>query len=192
MALLVAPERRWAAERRETSLSVARLPFVAGVDRYLPAAFGKIHPRYRTPWVAIAVYGAAGAVVALLATGRSRVRAAYNVLVSMSVIANFLPYLLLFAAMIRMQSVPAGPEVRRVVGGKPVAIALASLGLASTSATIVLCLIPGADETNKPLAVAKVLGGTLMLIGVGVAVFLAERRKARAHLKSPAEIVPSV
>ena len=42
--------------------STARLPFVAGVDRYLPAAFGWIHPRYRTPWVAIGVYGAAGAL----------------------------------------------------------------------------------------------------------------------------------
>ena len=74
--------------------------------------------------------------------------------------------------------------MRRVPGGKPVAIALASIGLISTSATIVLCIIPGADETNKPLAVVKVLGGTLVLIGAGVAVFLAERRKARAHLKS--------
>ncbi|HET6170359.1 MAG TPA: APC family permease [Terracidiphilus sp.] len=171
--------------------SIARLPFVAGVDRYLPAAFGKIHPRYRTPWVAIAVYGAAGAVVALLGQAGTSVRGAYDVLVSMSVIANFLPYFLLFAAMIRMQSVPAGPEVRRVLGGKPVAIALASLGLLSTSATIVLCTIPGADETNKPLAVFKVLGGTLVLIGVGVAVFLAERRKARAHTKAPARTVPS-
>ena len=172
--------------------SVARLPFVAGVDRYLPAAFGKIHPRYRTPWVAIGVYGAAGAIVALLGQAGTTVRGAYAVLVSMGVITQFLPYLMLFAAMIRMQSVPAGPEVRRVPGGKPVAIALASIGLISTSATIVLCTIPGADETNKPLAVAKVLGGTLVLIGAAVAVFLAERRKARAHLKSSTTAVPLV
>ncbi len=172
--------------------SVARLPFVAGVDRYLPAAFGWIHPRYRTPWVAIGVYGAAGALVALLGQAGTTVRGAYAVLVSMGVITQFLPYLMLFAAMIRMQSVPAGPEVRRVPGGKPVAIALASIGLISTSATIILCLIPGADETNKPLAVFKVLGGTLVLIGAGVAVFLAERHKARAHSKSAAGTVPSM
>ena len=87
---------------------------------------------------------------------------------------------------------PAGPEVRRVPGGKPVAIVLASIGLISTSATIILCLIPGADEINKPLAVFKVLGGTLVLIGAGVAVFLAERHKARAHSKSAAGTVPSM
>ena len=84
-------------------------------------------------------------------------RGAYDVLVSMGVIALFIPYLFLFAAMIRFQSIPAGPEVRRVPGGRPVAIGLASLGFASTAVTIVLSTIPGADQTNKPLAVAKVV-----------------------------------
>jgi amino acid transporter len=159
--------------------STARLPFVVGVDRYLPRAFGSIHPRYRTPWVAIAVYGAAGVVVALLSQAGTSVRGAYNVLVSMSVIALFLPYLFLFSAMIRHQSRPAAPEVRRVPGGKPVAMVLASIGLVSTAITIVLSAIPGADETNKPLAVAKVVGGTMVLVGIGVGVFLVARFKAR-------------
>jgi amino acid transporter len=164
--------------------STARLPFVAGVDRYLPSAFGWIHPRYRTPWVAIAVYGGSGMVVAFLGQAGTTVRGAYDVLVSMGVIALFLPYLFLFSAMIRLQSKPAGPEVRRVPGGRPVAISLASLGLLSTAATIVLCTIPGEDEPNKLQAVAKVLGGTAVLIGIGVAVFVAERRKARRHALS--------
>jgi hypothetical protein len=82
--------------------------------------------------------------------------------------------------MIRMQSRPAGPEVRRVPGGKPVAIALASVGLASTAITIVLSVIPGNEEANKPLAVAKVLGATMVLVGAGVVVFVAERRRTRS------------
>jgi len=160
--------------------STARLPFVVGVDRYLPPAFGWIHPRFRTPWVAIAVYGVAGVIVALLSQAGTTVRGAYNVLVSMSVISLFLPYLFLFSAMIRMQSRPAAPEVRRVPGGKPVAIALASIGLVSTAATIVLSVIPAGDETNKPVAVAKVVGGTIVLVGIGVGVFLFSRYKV-AH-----------
>ena len=180
MALLVALNAVGGAAGNLSS--TARLPFVVGVDRYLPAAFGWIHPRYRTPWVAIGVYGLAGGAVALLGQMGTSVRGAYDVLVSMSVIALFLPYLMLFAAMIRLQNEPAGPEVRRVPGGKPVAIALASLGLASTSVTIVLSIIPGGDETNKPLAVAKVLGGTAVLIGAGVAVFAAERRRTRLQI----------
>jgi amino acid transporter len=161
----------------------ARLPFVAGVDRYLPAAFGNIHPRYRTPWVALAIFGAAGIVVALLGQAGTTVRGAYNVLVSMSVITLFLPYLFLFSAMIRIQRRPAPPEARRVPGGKPVAILLGSLGLASTAATLILAVIPGGEETNKPLAVAKVLLGTAVLMGAGVAVFLFSRFKARYEAK---------
>jgi glutamate:GABA antiporter len=64
--------------------STARLPFVVGVDRYLPSAFSLIHSRYRTPWIAISVYGIAGVIVALLGQAGTTVRGAYNVLVSMS------------------------------------------------------------------------------------------------------------
>ena len=177
MALLVALNSVGGAAANLSS--TARLPFVAGVDRYLPPAFGWIHPRFRTPWVAIGIYGAAGMVVALLGQAGTSVRGAYNVLVSMSVISLFLPYLFLFAAMIRMQSRTAPQEARRVPGGKPVALILASMGLVSTAMTIVLSVIPGADETNKPLAVAKVLGGTMALVGAGVVVFVVARLKAR-------------
>ena len=158
--------------------STSRLPFVAGIDRYLPAAFGRVHPRYRTPWVSIAVYGGAGILVALLGQAGTSVRGAYDVLVSMAIIAYFLPYLFLFASMIRLQKEPAGPEVRRVPGGKPVAIALALVGFVSTSVTIVLSCFPAADETHKTLAVVKVIVGTLVLVGLGLAVFLVEKRNA--------------
>lgn len=159
--------------------STSRLPFVAGIDHYLPAAFGKIHPRYRTPWIAIGIYGLAGIVVALLGQAGTSVRGAYDVLVSMAIISYFLPYLFVFAAMIRLQARPVGPEIRRVPGGKPVAIGLACLGLISTTVTILLSTIPAADETDKTLAVIKVVGGCAVLVGAGVAVFLAERHKAR-------------
>jgi amino acid transporter len=169
--------------------STSRLPFVAGIDHYLPSAFGWIHRRYRTPWVAIAVYGLAGMVVTLLGQSGTTVRGAYDVLVSMGIIAYFLPYLFLFAALIRLQSRTAAPEVRRIPGGKPVAMLLAAVGLASTLLTIVLSAFPASDEPNKPLAVAKVLGGTIALVGAGVAVFVAESRRSAqrrvADLRQP-------
>ncbi len=158
--------------------STSRLPFVAGIDHYLPPAFGKIHPRYRTPWVAIAVYGLAGMLVTLLGQAGTTVRGAYDVLVSMAVISYFVPYVFLFAAMIKLQKRPAGPEIRRVPGGKPVAIGVATVGLVSTLLTIVLSTIPTVEETNKTLAVVKVVGGTAVLIGLGVLVFVTEKRKA--------------
>lgn len=163
--------------------STSRLPFVAGIDHYLPAAFGRVHTRFRTPYVAIAAYGIAGVAVALLSQAGTTVRGAYDVLVSMAIIAYFIPYLLLFGAMIRLQSRPAGPEVRRVPGGKPVAFALGFIGLLSTGATILLSVIPAADDPNKILTVVKVVGGSAILIGAGIAIFLLGRARARRTLQ---------
>jgi amino acid transporter len=160
--------------------STSRLPFVAGIDHYLPSAFGWIHPRYRTPWVAIGVYGLAGIAVALLGQAGTTVRGAYDVLVAWASSRIFFP---MFSVCRDDQAAgtAAGPEVRRVPGGKPVAILLASVGLASTALTIVLSAFPAHDDPNKPLAVAKVLGGTIVLVGAGVVVFLLERRRARTR-----------
>ena len=71
------------------------------------------------------------------------------------------------------------PGARRVPGGKPVAIILGSLGFASTLITLALSLVPSADEVNKSLAVAKVVGGMFVLVGAGVVVFVGARLKAR-------------
>src|SRR6202034_1991067 len=38
-----------------TVAGVARIPFVVGIDRYLPSAFGRIHPRWKTPYISILV-----------------------------------------------------------------------------------------------------------------------------------------
>ena len=162
----------------------ARLPFVVGIHHYLPAAFGWVHSRYRTPWVAIAALGAAGVLVAVLSQAGTSVRGAYDVLVSMTVLSTLLPFLFIFGAMIRLQSRPIPPGARCVPGGKPVAIALASLGLLSTLATVALSIIPSADEVNKPLAVAKVVGGMIVLVGAGVAVFVGAIIKASREAKA--------
>src|SRR6202167_3661121 len=38
-----------------TVAGVARVPFQVGIDRYLPSAFGRIHPRWKTPYISILV-----------------------------------------------------------------------------------------------------------------------------------------
>ena len=123
-------------------------------------------------------------LMALLSQAGTTVNGAYNVLVSMTVLAAFLPYGMLFAALIRAQFKPAGPQVRRVPGGKPVAILLGCLGILSAVTAIVLSTIPSADEPNKALVVLKVVGGTGSLIAAGAAVFLFSRWKTRAHLST--------
>jgi amino acid transporter len=149
----------------------ARIPFVAGVDRFLPQAFGRVHPKWRTPYVALAVQAVIATVFIFLGQAGTSVKSAYEFLVSVGVLSYFLPFLFLFTAMIRVQSEPAGPEVMRVPGGKPAAVVLAIFGLLTTIISSVLACIPPADEPQKLLAVGKIIGSSAMMVGVGAVVY---------------------
>jgi glutamate:GABA antiporter len=157
--------------------ATARLPFVAGLDRFLPEAFGRLHPKWRTPYVALLVQAFIAGLFVFLGQAGTSVRGAYDALVSMGIIAYFIPFLFMFAAMIKLQNEPAGPDVMRVPGGRRVAIALAALGFCVTAISIVLACIPPDDEPNKLLAVAKVVGASVTLVAIGAAVYLAGKRR---------------
>jgi amino acid transporter len=156
--------------------ATARLPFVAGLDNFLPRAFGALHPRWRTPYVALLVQAIIAGVFVLLGQAGTTVRGAYEVLVSMGVVTYFVPFLFMFAAMIRLQREPAGPGVMRVPGGPGVATALAALGFFTTAASIVLACVPPDDEPNKTLAVVKIVGASIVLVVIGAGIYVAGRR----------------
>src|SRR5258708_15880045 len=64
-----------------TVAGIARVPFVVGIDRYLPAAFGKIHPRWKTPYISIIVQAVvSGAILFLSQIQSPSVQAAYQIL----------------------------------------------------------------------------------------------------------------
>ena len=169
VALLVAISNVGAAGAFLTA--TARLPFVAGIDHYLPPAFGRVHPRWRTPYVALLSYGLAGMVFGVLSQAGTSVKGAYDMLVSMGVITYFIPYLFLFASMIRLRGRPSAPDAIRLPGGKRFAFALAGLGLFSTAATILLSLFPTEDEHHPVAAFIKLMVMTFVLLAAGVAVY---------------------
>ncbi|MGB6265855.1 MAG: APC family permease [Candidatus Acidiferrales bacterium] len=155
----------------------ARLPFVAGLDRYLPSAFARIHPRWGTPYVALLAQAALGVVFILLGQAGTSVYGAYEVLVSMGIISYFIPYLFVFASLVRLQREPAAKGVIRIPGGRRAAVAIGALGFATTLVTIACSLIPAADEPHPWLAVLKIVGLTAVLILLGVVTF----RWGKAH-----------
>jgi len=159
--------------------ATARLPFVAGIDRYLPEAFGRLHPQWRTPYVALLVQALIAGVFIFLGQAKTSVHGAYDALVSMGIIAYFIPFLFMFAAMIVLQREPAASDVIRVPGGRAAATALASVGFAVTAISIVLSCVPPDEEPDKTLFVVKVVGASLALVGIGTVVYLLGRRRAR-------------
>lgn len=158
--------------------AAARIPFAVGIDRMLPPVFARVHPRWGTPHVAIAVQGGLGAVFCVAGQAGTGVKGAYDVLVSMGIIAAFLPFALVFLALIRLQREPAGPEVTRLPGGSVTSIAVALVGLGTTLFALVMACFPAPDEPAKLLAVAKIVVMTVILLGTGALIYRAGRRGA--------------
>jgi amino acid transporter len=157
----------------------ARIPFVAGVDRFLPQSFGRVHPRWRTPYVALGVQAIIATLFIFLGQAGTSVIGAYEFLVSVGILSYFLPFLFMFGAMIRVQREPAGPGVVRIPGGRPVAIFLAALGLLTTIISSVLACIPPEDEPHKLLAVAKIVGSSLVMVAIGAVVYWIGKTRKR-------------
>jgi amino acid transporter len=162
--------------------SVARLPFVAGLDQFLPASFAKLHPRWGTPYVSLIVQMLAGILFVFLAQAGTSVRGVYDVLGNMGIITYFIPYLYLFAAMFWLQKEKAGPEVIRVPGGTVMARMVSCLGFVTTLVTIIVSLFPSPDESNKLLAVIKVVGLTAGLVLLGwLLYYLGKQRREKVR-----------
>jgi glutamate:GABA antiporter len=158
--------------------ATARLPFVAGIDRFLPSIFADLHPQWRTPYVALLVQAAIAGVFVFLGQAGTSVRGAYEVLVSMSIIGNFIPFLFMFGAMIKLQDEPAGAGVLRVPGGPGVARILGALGFLVSAAAIVLACVPADEEPNKTLAVIKVVGASVALVAIGAMIYQMGKRRS--------------
>jgi len=156
--------------------AVARLPFVAGIDRFLPASFGRMHPRWGSPVVALLVQAAIAAIFILLGQGGTSVKGAYDVLVSTTVVITMVPFIYIFASAIKLHG-GDDPQAIRIPGGTLTVRIAASIGLFTTVFAIVMAVFPADDEPNKALAVAKVLGLTALMIVSGVLVYLRGTRR---------------
>ena len=163
-------------------IGTARLLFVGGLDRYLPPAFGTLHPRWKTPYVAILVQAGLSALFILASAAGATIREAYLILVDATLITYFIPYLYMFAAAIRLRrEIARAPDGIPVPGGNPGSWIANGLGFTTTLLAIGLALVPPAGTENKIGFFAKVFVGSFGFLAVGWALYvLAERRRLRA------------
>lgn len=169
----------------------ARVPFAAGVDAVLPAAFGRLHPRYRTPQVALIVQGIAASLLFLasvlvsLGGEQTTVQESYDILVNLTILVYFVPYLYLFAAWIRLrqaESAAARPgeaiDIFRGLGGVWLT---AACGFLATLIAIGLVFVPPPDTESVLNYEANLAGQSLLLFLIGFGFYaVARQRRARA------------
>lgn len=79
------------------------------------------------------------------------------------------------------------PGALHVPGGRSTIGAAAVIGLLTTLSAIVLAVVPAADEPHKVLAVAKVVGMTVFMVGSGVAVYVIALRSGAQRTREQAE-----
>ncbi len=151
----------------------ARMPFVIGIDRYLPKALGDIHPKYGSPHKALIVTGVLTTVLMLAAVAGATIEEAYILLVDMAIILYFIPFLYLFIALPVLQNkgVGDGGDLLAVPGGKVVTLILCVLGFTATLFSIILAMIPPEGTESPGLFVIKIVGGTLLFLGAGLAFY---------------------
>ncbi|MGC1547026.1 MAG: APC family permease [Rhodanobacter sp.] len=160
--------------------ATARLPFVVGVDRYLPAALGRLHPKYGTPHVALIIQGIVTSLMLVAALSGASIHEAYIILIDMTAIMSLLPllYILLAFPLLRRRAAGRNEDVNALPRSN-VGCWLAGLtGFAVTSLAIVTSMIPPADSNNPGLFLLKVVGGSAFLIGIGLMFYRHGKRQS--------------
>jgi amino acid transporter len=160
----------------------ARVAFVIGLDRYFPPAFGKVHPRWGTPYVAILAQAGLATVALLLSVlGRgTKVETVYLILLDTQLLIYFIPFVYLFLALIILR------RRDRVAGGArgvSSAVLVGGIGAITTLFAMVIATIPPSGTEHKMLFFVKVVGGAAFFIGIGGYLYWSASKKNPSDLQ---------
>jgi glutamate:GABA antiporter len=168
-----------------TVAGVARIPFVVGIDRYMPEVFGRIHPKWKTPWIAMLVQAGISIAILLATQWKSTANNAYYFLVDATNILYFIPFVYIYAAVIRLAYVgnrEGNKDAVLIPGGKVGVWVAGSVAMFVTVMAIVFSFVPSPGETKWIFEIKLVLG-TIGFIGIGLILYYrgwsAKRREAR-------------
>ena len=157
-----------------TVAGISRVPFIVGVDRYLPAAFGKIHPKWKTPYISILVQAGISLALLLLSNINETTSGAYQILVDAATILYFIPFLYMYGAVIKL----AGRSDRLqnahavlIPGGRVGVWIAGGLGFLITLGGIVLSFVPPGESANKAVFMLKLVSGTVIAVALGLLLY---------------------
>jgi glutamate:GABA antiporter len=160
----------------------ARVALGIGLDRYFPPAFGKIHPRWKTPYVAILIQAALATLFLLIMQigKETKVGQVYLILLSAQLIIYYVTYIYLFIVfLIHRHREGVGPGVMAAPGGTVGAYVIGISGLLVTIFAMVLAMIPPPGTGDWLEFEAKAVGGAAFLILLGVVIYWRARSKSK-------------
>jgi len=166
----------------------ARIPFVAGLDSYMPSWLGKIHPKYATPYAALIVHASVSLILVIInfrSTGG--VQESFQRLLSLAVVLQLIPFLYIFGALLKI-----AVDAKFVRGhyGKGTLIFAGVSGFITTILGIALAYFPAQQITSLLSYEIWMIGGTLLFIGLAAFFFYAYgSRKAARKLTASSPVV---
>ncbi len=147
----------------------ARIPFVAGLDSYMPSWLGKVHPKYATPHAALIVQAIVSLILIVInfyASGG--VQEAFQTMLSLAVVLQLVPFLYVFAALLRF-AIRGDLSGGRYGRGTLIFAGLS--GFVTTSLGIVLAFFPAKQITSVWKYEAKMFGFTLFFLALAAFFF---------------------
>jgi glutamate:GABA antiporter len=163
----------------------ARIPFVAGLDSYMPSAMGKVHPKYGTPHVALIVQGIASLILIVINfTASGGVQEAFQKMLSAAVVLQLIPFIYVFAALVKF-SWRSSPQPGRY--GRSTLMFAGIAGLATTIVAIIVAYFPAKQITSVWRYEVSMFGITLGFIALAMFFFYVygRRKVPIAHVQPP-------
>ncbi len=156
----------------------ARIPFVAGLDSYLPKGLGKLHPKYATPYVALIVHGTLSAIFLAMSFVGAGVKEAFVTMLDLAVVLQLVPFVYMYRAVLKLakKSAPGEGYYSRAK-----LLTAGSCGLATTMLAIGVAFIPSHQIRSIGLFEMKMVSGTLLFVGLAAFFFFVYGRRKTAR-----------
>ncbi len=160
----------------------ARIPFVAGLDSYMPSWLGKVHPKYATPHAALIVQAIVSMVLVVinfLASGG--VQEAFQTMLSLAVVLQLVPFLYVFAALLKFAFTESAKRGRY---GKGMLVFAGASGLLTTTLGIALAFFPSKQISSIWWYEVKMFGITFVFLALAAFFFFVYGRLKPAQLET--------
>jgi amino acid transporter len=146
----------------------ARIPFVAGLDSYMPSWLGNIHPRYATPYAALIVQAIVSAALVILNFAGAGVQETFQKLLSLAVVLQLVPFVYMFGALVKFAVTEPRPGGQY---GRTTLFLAGTSGFLTTILGIALVFFPAQQITSLWSYELWMFGGTAFFVGLAAFFF---------------------
>ena len=153
----------------------ARIPFVAGLDSYMPSWLGKVHPRYATPQAALIVQAVVSALLVIMNFfGGAGVQETFQKVLSLAVVLQLVPFLYMFGALLRFAVIEETPQGQY---SRPTLFLAGASGMITTTLGIALVFFPAQQITSLFWYEVWMIGMTMLAVGLAAFFFFIYGRR---------------